>query len=389
MKAINRVSIAGIIATFAGTIEAQTVVTGTGNPDIDIAAVQAAVDGGGFVELRGHFSFDNPPARRGELPDLMATVLVSNAVIISGSWDEHGEMTVIQGGEIPFAVETRGGPVRIERLRFVGPKLFAIFVDEVSGLTIESCTIENVQPLLLPGNSSGLTSGLGIYVSTVMGLPVAERLGNPGNVSGKLSIRNNQISGVGAADHGMGITIVNVGAVENPVDVNISGNTISDSSLHGINVMQIAGQARIERNAIATSVISTGRGGGRTSGIHCAGSGSYRIADNVIDVGDPHAAGIRIRDYPALRAAIESATITGNDVTMSALEGAVFGKGNAGIEVMGLARGTVVRGNRIQGRARVGMSLVPGKIGEPAGSSFDRNDFRGLIAPAADGGRQK
>ena len=78
MKALFRIFIAGMAAavSFAGTAAAQTIVTGTGNPDVDIAAVQAAVDRGGAVVLRGHFSFDNPPAKRGALPDLMATVLV-------------------------------------------------------------------------------------------------------------------------------------------------------------------------------------------------------------------------------------------------------------------------------------------------------------------------
>ena len=386
MKALYRILIA---ASFAGILAAQTVVTGTGNPDIDIAAVQAAVDRGGSVELRGHFSFDNPPAMRGELPDLMATILVSKAVTISGTWDEHGQMTTIDGGGIPFAVEAGGAAVRIERMRFVRPKLFAIFVDEVSGLTIESCTIESVQPLLLPGNSSGLTSGLGIYVSTVMGLPVPDRLGNPGNVSGKLSIRNNQISGVGAADHGIGIMVVNVGTKENPVEVDISGNTIRDSSLKGINVTQIGGQARIERNIVTTTIVYTGRSGGRFSGIHAGGSGSFVIDHNVIDVADPNAAGIRIRGYPALGAAIERATIADNDVTMSAPEGAELGLGNAGIEIMGLARGTVVQGNRIRGRARVGLSLAPDKAGSPAGNTFERDDFEHLISPLADGGTQK
>src|SRR6185437_5936277 len=136
-------------------------------------------------------------------------------------------------------------------------------------------------------------------------------------------------------------------------NVDISGNTVRGSSLKGINVTQIGGQARVERNVIATGA-NTGRTGGRFAGIHCGGLGSYVIAHNLIDVADPDAAGIRIRGYPALAAAVERATITDNDVTMSAPAGARFGSGNAGIEVMGLARGAIVQGNRIRGRARIG-----------------------------------
>jgi hypothetical protein len=35
--------------------------TGTGDPDVDVPAVQAAVDQGGSVVLVGHFSFDRSP----------------------------------------------------------------------------------------------------------------------------------------------------------------------------------------------------------------------------------------------------------------------------------------------------------------------------------------
>ena len=389
MNALHRTLITDIVAvaSFAGVLAAQTVVVGTGDPDIDIAAVQTAVDRGGSVVLRGHFSFDNPPARRGALPDLMATILVSNEVTISGAWDEHGEMTAIDGGVIPFAVEAHGSRVRIERLRFVRPKLFAIFVDEVNGLEIESCAIEGVDPLPLPGASSGMSFGLGIYVSTVLGLPTPERPGNPGNVSGKLSILNNQISLDVAADRGVGIMIVGVGNLEKRVEVDISGNTTRDSTLKGINVTQIGGQAHIERNNVSMSVISARHVG--NSGIFCAGSGSYRIAYNLISVADPNAAGIRIRDFPELGAAIERATITDNDVTMSAPDGAVLGAGSAGIEIKGLARGTVVQRNRIRGRARAGLSMLPAKAGNPTGSTLDRNDQEHFISTLTNPGKQQ
>src|ERR1700730_5964278 len=68
MKALNRILITGIaaVAIFTGNVAAQRVVGGTGDPDIDIAAVQAAVDRGGSVVLRGHFSFDNPAREAAE-----------------------------------------------------------------------------------------------------------------------------------------------------------------------------------------------------------------------------------------------------------------------------------------------------------------------------------
>ena len=49
------------IASATSALAQATVVNGTGNPNVDIPAVQAAVNLGGNVVLRGHFSFNTPP----------------------------------------------------------------------------------------------------------------------------------------------------------------------------------------------------------------------------------------------------------------------------------------------------------------------------------------
>jgi hypothetical protein len=73
-------------------------------------------------------------------------VTVSKEVVISGTQDEYGELTTIEGGDLPFAVEALGAHVRIQGLRFVGPKEAAINVYAVSGLVIAYCRIEGVEP---------------------------------------------------------------------------------------------------------------------------------------------------------------------------------------------------------------------------------------------------
>src|SRR5215813_13000391 len=97
----------------------RTLVVGTGDPEVDVPAVQAAVDQGGEVILKGHFSFDRPPTVPTPLGGPPATILVSKAVAISGARDEDdrmrheddrmrhedGEMTSIEGGTTPFWVE--------------------------------------------------------------------------------------------------------------------------------------------------------------------------------------------------------------------------------------------------------------------------------------------
>lgn len=93
--------------TLAANAAAQTVVVGTGNPDVDVPAVQAAVDRGGEVILKGHFSFRRDPAVTiatallpwGYPPN--ATILVSKAVAISGTLDGNDEIATIEGGRLP------------------------------------------------------------------------------------------------------------------------------------------------------------------------------------------------------------------------------------------------------------------------------------------------
>ena len=73
------------------------VVVGTGDPSVDVPAVQAAVDQGGEVVLKGHFSFDAPATKPlapvlasaggGYAPD--AEILIARSVSISGARDDQ------------------------------------------------------------------------------------------------------------------------------------------------------------------------------------------------------------------------------------------------------------------------------------------------------------
>jgi len=132
-KFVRRLTAAfATLLAWAASAPAQTVVVGTGNPDLDVPAVQAAVDQGGEVTLKGHFSFNRPPT----VPTPTAftggfvTVPVSKAVAISGTQD--GEMTSIEGGTTPFYVEAAGASVTIQGLRFIRPNVDAIFVYAVT-----------------------------------------------------------------------------------------------------------------------------------------------------------------------------------------------------------------------------------------------------------------
>jgi len=82
----------------------QIVVVGTGHPDVDVPAVQAAVSQGGNVILKGHFSFNRAPTIQNPLASAgwpPAMVLVSKAVTISGAQNEDDELASIEGGTTP------------------------------------------------------------------------------------------------------------------------------------------------------------------------------------------------------------------------------------------------------------------------------------------------
>ena len=366
---------------------AQTVVVGTSDPNIDIAAVQSAVDRGGSIVLRGHFSFENPPTAHAALDGLIAVILVSKPVTISGTWDERGELTTIHGGEIPFAVEAPGANVRIEKLRFARPKRSAIFAVAAGGLAIESCAIERVEALPPLWNPVGTTLASGIHISSLLGLPAPDRPGKPENIHGKVSIADNEVSVSETADHGVGIMVVSAGDATNPVEVDISRNTVRNANQEGINVKYIGGRVRIDGNTVISNTVYSGPARGPIAAIHSLGSGSYRITRNRIEIADPNGAGIRARGYSDSQVIIER-VITGNDVTISAAEDSTFGAWSAGIDVRGFGRDNVVRGNRIRGRARIGLSLArDGSI--PAGYTLDQNDQSGFISLSKDGGRRQ
>jgi len=331
---------------------AQTVVVATGNPDIDVPAVQAAVDQGGEVILQGRFSFDRSPT----VPTAtnwvggLATVLVSKRVAISGTEDDDGAMTTIEGGTTPFYVEAPGAGVTIQRLRFVRPKGDAIFVYAVSGLLIRFCKIEGVD--------LGLGFGAGIDIQTGNSIPAPAIPGKPENVSGRLLIVNNDIEVGGTAQLStVGVLIFSVGAPAAEVEVHVSGNRIRNTSEPAINVRRAIGRVFVERNIIKTgSVFGTPN---NIQAIRAANTGSFLIAHNKIECewGHPDAQGIgvfsQVAEWP-----MEGAIVTDNEVTMSPPEGVLFSNRSGGITISGFAQGNVVMANKIRGRGRAALSVT-------------------------------
>jgi hypothetical protein len=383
---LRLISMIGSVAAFAGTVAAQpVVVAGTGDPNLDVPAVQAAVDRGGRLVLRGHFSFDRPPtAPAGAAISRMVTV--SKNVVISGSPDQNGDMPAIQGGEWPFFVDAVDAHVTIQRLHFIQPKAGAIWVYAVSGLAVTGCRIESIVPtaeFAAEASQVGPVS-TAIFVGADPHPPSPTELGRPENFSGTLAILNNDIDvGVGATPGAqtLGVAMFNVGrSPDKEVDIYVSGNNIRNSTEPAINFRVVGGRAHAERNVLTTGVT------GGADVIRVVGSGSYLIAHNSIDCGwaNGAATGINLIGNGNGYAPVASAIVVDNDVTMSAQEGTVFGASSAGIGIRGFAQGNSALNNRIRGRARAALAVNAQNAGIPGNNSFISNDLDGFQSSLAD-----
>ena len=381
--------IAGFASVLAwvASAAAQIIVVGTGDPNTDVKAVQAAVDQGGEVVLKGHFSFNRPPMVRTATLFVggLATLLVSRAVAISGAQDEDGEMrredsemATIEGGTTPFYVEAPGARVTIRELRFIRPRGDAIFVYGVSGLVIASCKIEGLEPLL--------GGGEGIDIVTSPGIPMPTNPGKPESISGTLLIADNDIDLAGgtAQDNTIGILVFSVGVPGAEVEAYVSRNKIKNTTEPAINFRRVDGRVYVERNMITTGSVSSQKAP-RPEAIRVANTGLYLIAHNSIDCGWPDAEAIGIgvfsqfADWP-----MERAIVVDNDVTMTPPEGTVFGPLSAGINIRGFAQSNVALNNRIRGRARAALSVDAFKGGIPDSNALVLNRFDDFGASVAD-----
>jgi hypothetical protein len=393
-KSINRSFFiaAGVTLALGATAAAQDIaVVGTGDPTVDVPAVQAAVDQGGRVVLKGHFSFDAPPSAA-EQPDgflgaaAFGMIRISKTVAISGAPDDQGQMTAIEGGTNPFYVEAPGALVSIKGLHFLHSKGHVIRVVAAGGLVISWNRVEGVV------STVGNVAGILIDTSPGASVPSADQLGQAGNVSGTLMIANNDIDMQAQTGHNyLGIVVFGAGkSPEQEVDLYISGNQITNSNERPINIYSVGGRAYIVRNVITT----TGGAGMNVapSGdvIHIVGPGSFLIADNTINCQwtSGQQAGIRLMTRPG--EVVSQAVIVDNDVNMAAPEGTQFGGNSAAIEIRGASNGNMVLNNRIQGRANFALSVAasaPGSAdftGVPQNTVFVMNDLTGFTPAQAD-----
>ena len=337
----------------------QIVIVGRGNAAADVAAVQAAVNRGGIVYIRGAFSFDQAPVDS-------RTILVTTSVTILGRPDAKGDMPSITGGTTPFRIAAPGAMVTIEGLRFVGPTSAAIQVMSAGGLRIANNRIERVRPAPLPGVAAAETGAAGIGLGM-------------GQISGEVAIERNTIDvGGSPAERTSGIAS-NPQGFEPGVRIRIAQNTITNITAHGIDLRNVAGSATIESNVVIAGRIGSkpeGLADSFVDGIRCLGSGEYRVALNWIDVGYENAAGIRLQGNAAAMP-IARAVVTGNYVRITAPSDSLAGAENAGIELRRATTDAVVENNLIHGVGRTALSVAsePGRVSMAATLWLDSRWF--------------
>ena len=368
-------------ANYGHAMTRTTTVVGTGNPATDVAAVQVAVNHADTVELEGTFSFRLPPTAlvRSFLTSTKfaspraAQVLVSRAVTILGVPDALGGMATIEEGTIPFYVDAPGARVTIRHVRFVRPRGKAIEVDAVRNLEIASNKVDGVTPFGAVGTA--------FTINTSGSIPLPSDSGTPSEVSGSIVILQNDIDvrGGSGGEYALGVVVWSVGrSPDAEVTLDITGNTILNTTAPAIMVRRANGHVHISGNTVETS-----SGMARDDEvIRLVNTGSYQMAHNTITCRWVNCIGIsvfsQVEQWPIVGAIVDD-----NRVNMLPPEGSVFSDSSAAIEIRGFANSNVVRYNTIRGRARTALAIETFKRGYPEDNAFIDNHLEGFHGSVA------
>ncbi len=234
----------------------QTVV-GTGNPAMDVANIQKAVDLGGIIVLRGQFDFGAE-----------GRIKITRDTRIRREKSPSGELkTIITGGfwtfycplPVPGATPAGAGPiVAVHAIHFHRAKGTPLHFPFTGGLDVRGCTVTDVKPQKTTVKWSG-----GDTLSFMAGVVVGNRLDYAQKrikraVTGTIRIENNNFSmETDKPDHTAGYGVLvdwTTGA-----DISVSDNIIHRASRNGIEVLDNAlgpkgaGNIRIDKNRIVTA----------------------------------------------------------------------------------------------------------------------------------------
>lgn len=369
---------------------ADITVVGTGNPGQDVKNVQAAVDRGGSIVLRGRFNF-GPEGR----------VKITQNVRISGEADSVGEpKTVISGGfwtfYSPLAVKgappsNKGPIIAIRFIRFDGAKGTPLHFPHVGGLDIRDCTVTDVIPQRI-----GVEWADNDTMAFQAGIVVGNRLDSPDKrvkraATGTIRIENNRLfmeNNEPDATAGYGVMADWTWGA----DIGINNNIISRVSRNAIEVLDNAlDDAKMGSIAIHGNRISTADDGipyphiygpngivagwyfDTRGGVDFATNSRVSITGNRIEARGENSTGLLLY--------ANDMVATCNDIIMGG------GTGARGIVQTG-SRGFFAN-NRVRGQSRYALYCHPFEALSATANTFawtDLNDFIGIKGQVLLGG---
>jgi hypothetical protein len=337
-----------------------SIVTGGTSSDVQRAVIHESDPASeGLVILRGKINFGgetvtvDAPKRSLTIDAHPFDLRVGKHPVIDGG---GGLDTASDGTALPrpaFDINAPGQKVTIQNLHFNNTQALAIRVQAVKDLLITLCVINKIKAVdvkqKLPNNS-------------ILSFPAAGGIIITENASGDITLQDNVIDVGGTdKDRTFGIQINQKDSTASPATIHITGNTLMNTTAHGVILRDINGTATIE----GKNRITTGSIGGQNliladkfvDGIMCQGSGTYVVRGNLIECGYENAAGIRLQGTSAL-IPITMAHVIGNEIRMSLLANKVPGSESAGIELRRNCRSNPVANNKISGAALAAISLI-------------------------------
>jgi len=246
-----------LLVALALPARADQTVVGTGDPAQDVANVQAAVNQGGTVILRGHFDF-GPEGR----------VKITRDVRIRGEKDGRGEpATVVTGGRWTFhsplpvagaTPSTKGPVVAVHAIHFRRAEGTPLHFTFVGGLDVRGCVVSELRPQELAikwSDGDTLPFAAGVVVGNRIDSP-SQRVKNA--ATGVIRIAGNTFRlDVDRPGHTAGFGVLadwTTGA-----DIAIERNTVIRPSRNGIEVLDNflgpkgEGNIAIDDNRIVTA----------------------------------------------------------------------------------------------------------------------------------------
>lgn len=315
-------------ATAAGPdVAGEVVVYPTGDPALDVARVQAAVDSAAKVLLKASDEFTGAPADFdfGDNAPGGRFVVMSRDVTIRGE-TLGSHRTTITGGFAPIrGVAWNPVTSSISGIDFTAPGVAALFVTGATGVEFVDNRVEHV--VGLPDWLPGLSKGQGVWI---VGLST---------VTGDILIADNVIEDVDA-QNGYGLALFGFSA-----DARLERNVIRGVDTAGILVGNHTGHVSVTDNDIAPGPARYDTDYGHGSGIivgNAYGGSSY-VRDNTVDCVNPWALGVFVAASSTLFGDIQDAAVIEQNRVM------VQGPSAGGIALMGSVSNTLIRNNKVMG----------------------------------------